>query len=148
MAGTSTGAYVFNGTSWTSSAGAPDLMHVSCPSAQFCAAVSGNNVPTYNGTSWTSPTFSGGPPPESLSCSGPTFCVAVGQHDELTFNGSVWSSPIEIDTAGNLIDVSCPETNFCAAVDDAGNALTYGSTVIVPGGAQAASAPNHAPPAS
>jgi len=35
-----------------------------------------------------------------------------------------WSAPVRVDTAGAITSVSCPATNFCAAVDSARNMLT------------------------
>lgn len=35
-----------------------------------------------------------------------------------------WSSPVHVDAAGAITAVSCPATNFCAAVDSARNLLT------------------------
>jgi hypothetical protein len=55
------------------------------------------------------------------------FCVAVGGRYALPYDGFLWGyvgiiKPI--DSAG-LRSVSCPSAAFCAAVDDAGNALIY-----------------------
>jgi hypothetical protein len=41
---------------------------------------------------------------------------------------ALWSSPSQVDAQSSLNSVSCPTTRFCAAVDDAGNALTYNGT--------------------
>jgi len=35
-----------------------------------------------------------------------------------------WSAPVHVDTAGAITSLSCPATNFCAAVDSARNLLT------------------------
>jgi hypothetical protein len=36
----------------------------------------------------------------------------------------VWSAPVHVDTAGAITSLSCPTTNFCAAVDSAKKLLT------------------------
>jgi len=54
----------------------------------------------------------------------------------VTYNGHAWTAPQPIDSQAELWSVSCPTATFCAAVDTAGNAVTYnGSTWTV--GAQA-----------
>jgi hypothetical protein len=39
-----------------------------------------------------------------------------------------WSAGSSIDTGNNFTSVSCPTPSFCAAVDNAGNVLTYNGT--------------------
>jgi hypothetical protein len=47
--------------------------------------------------------------------------------------GGTWSAPSDIDGIGVLNLVSCPSATFCAAIDNAGNALTYnGSSWTAP----------------
>lgn len=44
-----------------------------------------------------------------------------------------WSSPAAVDSGNTLLGVSCAGASFCAAVDNAGNALTFnGSTWTAP----------------
>jgi hypothetical protein len=137
-------AFTFNGTSW-SSATAIDpggrLSTVSCPSASFCAAVDyGSNAFTFNGTSWSSATaIDPGSYLQAVSCASASFCVAIDRRgNAFTFNGSTWSGPVNALPNGLTMGeggiswpvVSCPASDFCAAVDGAdGNVVTFdGST--------------------
>ncbi len=45
---------------------------------------------------------------------------------------SGWSSAREIDVHG-LVSISCPETSFCAAVDSAGQTMTYDRLLVEAG---------------
>ena len=133
-------AFTFNGTSW-SPATAIDpgnqLSTVSCPSASFCAAVDyGPNVVTFNGTSWSKPSaIDPGSYLQAVSCASASFCVAIDRKgNAFTFNGSTWSAPINADPNGLSMGeggiswpvVSCPASNFCAAVDGGGgNVVTF-----------------------
>ena len=133
-------AFTFNGTSW-SPATAIDpgnqLSTVSCPSASFCAAVDyGPNVVTFNGTSWSKPSaIDPGSYLQAVSCASASFCVAIDRKgNALTFNGSTWSAPVHADPNGLSMGeggiswpvVSCPTSNFCAAVDGSGgNVVTF-----------------------
>ena len=47
---------------------------------------------------------------------------------EATINGTTWSTPTPIDSYGDLNSISCVSANFCAAVDNSGNAVTYSGT--------------------
>jgi hypothetical protein len=141
-------AFTFNGTSW-SRATAIDpgnqLSTVSCPSAGFCAAVDyGPNVVTFNGTSWGKPSaIDPGSYLQAVSCASASFCVAMDRRgNAFTFNGSTWSAPVNADPNGLSMGeggiswpvVSCPASDFCAAVDGAGgNVVTFnGSTWTAP----------------
>jgi hypothetical protein len=118
---------------------------VSCPSASFCAAVDyGPNVVTFNGTSWSKPSaIDPGTHLQAVSCASASFCVAIDRKgNALTFNGSTWSAPVNADPNGLTMGeggiswpvVSCPASDFCAAVDGAdGNVVTFnGSTWSAP----------------
>jgi hypothetical protein len=118
---------------------------VSCPSASFCAAVDyGPNVVTFNGASWSKPSaIDPGTYLQAVSCASATFCVAIDRKgNALTFNGSAWSAPVNADPNGLSMGeggiswpvVSCPASDFCAAVDGAGgNVVTFnGSTWSAP----------------
>jgi hypothetical protein len=133
-------AFTFNGTAW-SPATAIDpgnqLSTVSCPSARFCAAVDyGQNVVTFNGTSWSKPlAIDPGSHLQAVSCASASFCVAFDRKgNALTFNGSAWSAPVNAAPDGLTMGeggiswpvVSCPSSDFCAAVDGAGgNVVTF-----------------------
>ena len=109
------------------------LVSVSCPSANFCAAVDNNgDLLTFDGTTWSAPQaidpshdnqFSS---LVSVSCPSANFCAAVDDNGNVvTFDGSTWGAPQAVDPGGSLVSVSCPSANFCAAVDDNGNVVTY-----------------------
>jgi hypothetical protein len=133
-------AFTFNGTRW-SPATAVDpgnqLSTVSCPSAAFCAAVDyGPNVVTFNGTSWSKPSaIDPGSHLQAVSCATASFCVALDRRgNAFTFNGRAWSAPVSALPNGLTMGeggiswpvVSCPASDFCAAVDGAdGNVATF-----------------------
>lgn len=133
-------AFTFNGKSW-SPATAIDpgnqLSTVSCPSASFCAAVDyGQNAVTFDGTSWSKPSaIDPGGYLQAVSCATASFCVAIDRKgNAFTFNGSTWSAPVNADPNGLSMGeggiswpvVSCPASDFCAAVDGAGgNVVTF-----------------------
>jgi len=133
-------AFTFNGTSWSPATAidpSNDLGTVSCPSASFCAAVDyGPNVVTFNGTSWSKPSaIDPGSYLQAVSCASASFCVAIDRKgNAFTFNGSTWSAPVNAVPDGLSMGeggvswpvVSCPASNFCAAVDGGGgNVVTF-----------------------
>ena len=141
-------AFTFNGTSW-SPATAVDpgnqLSTVSCPAASFCAAVDyGPNVVTFNGSTWAAPvSIDPGSHLQAVSCASASFCVAMDRRGKaFTFNGSTWAAPVTALPNGLTMGeggiswpvVSCPASDFCAAVDGAdGNVATFnGSTWAAP----------------
>jgi hypothetical protein len=129
--------FAFNGTSWSPATAIDpgnELSTVSCPSARFCAAVDyGPNVVTFNGTSWSKPSaIDPGSYLQAVSCASASFCVAIDRKgNALTFNGSTWSAPVNADPNGLSMGeggiswpvVSCPTSNFCAAVDGGGGSV-------------------------
>ena len=133
-------AFTFNGTSWSPATAIDpgnELSTVSCPSTTFCAAVDyGPNVVTFNGASWSKPSaIDPGTYLQAVSCASASFCVAIDRKgNALTFNGSTWSAPVNADPNGLTMGeggiswpvVSCPTSDFCAAVDGAtGNVVTF-----------------------
>jgi hypothetical protein len=141
-------AFTFNGTSWSPATAvdpAGQLSTVSCPSARFCAAVDyGPNVVTFNGSSWSKPSaIDPGSYLQAVSCASASFCLALDRKgNALTFNGRTWSAPVNATPDGLTMGeggiswpvVSCPASNFCAAVDgQEGNVVTFdGSTWTAP----------------
>lgn len=121
----------------------PRLVSVSCPSAQFCAAVGGTGTisapatrpgaETWNGSSWkvrpvSLPSDATGARFNQISCLSATFCEAVGSSDSGTteatlaevWRGTRWRvqrapSPVG-ETGGTLTGVSCVSSSFCEAV--------------------------------
>jgi hypothetical protein len=132
--------FTFNGTSWSPARvidPGNQLGTVSCPSASFCAAIDyGANVVTFNGAAWSKPSaIDPGGYLQAVSCASASFCVAIDRKgNALTFNGSTWSKPVNADPNGLTMGeggiswpvVSCPTSDFCAAVDGAdGNMVTF-----------------------
>lgn len=107
---------------------------VSCTSATFCAAVSNlDQVSLFNGTTWSTATTLPGPSqaaPLTVSCESPTFCSSDGDPGpgqgvsaiSWVFDGTTWTESTG-DGGGILEAVSCPEVDYCTAVDDVGNAM-------------------------
>ena len=141
-------AFTFNGTSWSPATAVDQgnqLSTVSCPSATFCAAVDyGPNAVTFNGSSWSKPSaIDPGSHLQAVSCATASFCVAIDRRgNAFTFNGRTWSAPVNALPNGLTMGeggiswpvVSCPASDFCAAVDGAdGNVVTFnGSTWTAP----------------
>ncbi len=125
------------------------LDSVSCPTAEFCAAVDGNGNALTGSLRWHADNID----PiagilDSVSCSSPSFCMAVDANGyALRWNGSAWSRPVwsassPVDRSGGaLTSVSCPASSDCVTVDGNGNALTWNGSAwsapeaIDPGGA-------------
>jgi len=116
-----------------SSAEFASVRSLTCPTSSFCAgSTTQHGIVTYNGQGWATTTS---PAPTSeyffnhVSCASATWCVAVGGSAVTTFDGQAWTAPQFIDPGmgaeTGLSTVSCPTTQFCAAVDEAGNAFTY-----------------------
>ena len=133
-------AFTFNGTSWSSATvidPGNELGTVSCPSASFCAAVDyGPNVITFNGAAWSKPSaIDPAGYLQAVSCATVSFCVAIDRRgNALTYNGSSWSAPVNADPNGLSMGeggiswpvVSCPTSDFCAAVDGSdGDLVTF-----------------------
>lgn len=123
-------SYRFHKGTWSSGPTSEfDLFAVSCPRANFCAAVDdlylhGHGY-VFNGKSWSTP-ISIGVSADSISCPTTTFCEAVAQSGQvLYYRGGAWSKPTRIDTANNtLSSISCASATFCVAVDAFGHVLT------------------------
>ena len=158
----------WNGANWqrqatpnppgnTSASVAPNLLGVSCPAADFCAAVGeyqsgffqASMAETWNGQQWTwqsfpVPTNSSGAELTGVSCTLPSFCEAVGGYLDVdtglnvTFaamwNGTSWSLQSTQNPDPNDFDfeqfntVSCSSPRFCEAWGS-GNAGNPGITL-------------------
>ena len=133
-------AFTFNGTSWSPASvidPGNQLSTVSCPGKSFCAAVDyGPDVITFNGRSWSKPSaIDPGSYLQAVSCASAAFCVAIDRRGKaFTFTGRTWSAPVNADPNGLTMGeggiswpvLSCPASNFCAAVDGAdGNVVTF-----------------------
>ena len=136
-------AEIWNGSSW-SIQGVPDtsiLMGVSCPTANFCLAVGGNDQDNGTMSSWTpaagwqTDLVGGQEVTTSVSCPATNWCWAVGRsypaRGAQGYYGTVafWGgSPADGNAIGNiqqLTGISCPTTSWCLAV---GNTTYNGSS--------------------
>ena len=133
----------WNGTTWTLETmpdGISELYGVSCPAADACAAVGGEQSVHWDGTSWTArqlakpPDYDPNSPARfaAISCASATSCSAVGSyfpaHGALLpvaeqWDGASWTvqtTPLPSGmTAGGLQDVSCTAPDACTAVGEA-----------------------------
>jgi photosystem II stability/assembly factor-like uncharacterized protein len=136
----------YNGTSWSGPSFIDSdgfaLTSVSCTATPttFCAAVdsNGNVFTSVDGSTW-SPLAVIDPDAflTSVSCATASFCVAVDAFGyALDYDGSSWSAPQIVDHGEDLDGVSCTTTpsDFCAAVDQAGNGVSYNGTWSAPFG--------------
>lgn len=113
---------------------------VSCPSKNFCVAVSrsgGSSSASVYRSKWRAPrVVDRGSAVSSVSCASAGFCFAGGAklvrgHADaggtvVRYRGHGWSKPTTIQSAPTgPTSMACPSNRFCAAVDAAGNALTF-----------------------
>lgn len=130
------GAWIWNGKTWSGSLPGIYLTSVSCTSPTFCMVIGNLNPGVYasawNGTSWTPQAEIDSPAGNSqVSCASPTFCAVVDDNgDAITFNGKSWSSPDSIDAGvlQPLAAVSCRTATFCMALDGFGQAFKWTGT--------------------
>ena len=129
--------YRFDGTSWHQAGQiGPDSLGsdyvLSCASASWCAAGSGDLAATWTSAGWTKPVDLGADF-NAVSCASPVFCVAGGISSSSggiavasVFNGTYWATPVIIDLkATEPPAVSCLSTKFCMLVTWDGDAITY-----------------------
>jgi hypothetical protein len=110
---------------------------VSCPTATFCAAVSGGSqVVTYNGSAWSAPTtVDSNEDLIAITCVSASFCMTISEHDLSIFNGTSWSVASRFDSVGSLTSISCATTSVCVAVDGSSGAsfTTVGNAYVYDG---------------
>ena len=102
---------------------------VSCPSANFCAAVDadGGGLLYQNG-SWPNPqkatSIDGTSTLKDISCSSNSFCAATDNAGNVVvYDDGIWEAPQAVDAAGHSMPgISCWSDGNCVAVDTAGNA--------------------------
>ncbi len=116
---------------------------ISCPSPSLCAAVIGNADPkhddvlTYTGSGWSSPTSLGVDvtATQSLSCAGPAYCMlSIPTFDQSGFfaqyaNGT-WSRPRPVmlggkELYGSVRSLSCTAQSFCLGSTDIDGIIAY-----------------------
>ncbi len=114
------------------------LDSVSCPSANFCAAVGGTgpgvvgSVIMWNGTSWSAPHVLSQSELNHVSCPSANFCL-TGAPDGTAFvwNGTSWSATPQIrwpNPNDGIIGVSCASASFCVAPDEDGDMRVWNGT--------------------
>lgn len=125
-------ASTFNGKRWSpgQAIGPPASYDISCPTANFCAAVGasgtpsgGSTVATFSRSRWSSMhVLVGGSPLNHLlgvSCATATFCVAINYGGSaLVYDGTRWASATTGVPQG-LWAISCPTRTFCMAISTA-----------------------------
>ena len=101
---------------------------ISCPDSGHCAAAFGPidvaTNPTGDYTAWHQVT--GRAVASAIACPATSLCVGGGRGFSIStapFAGGPWTQ-IGVDATNFIDSISCPSTSFCAAVDQAGNALT------------------------
>jgi hypothetical protein len=119
---------IYDGRFWSRApaVGPAASYRISCPSAEFCAAVgdSGtpggpNTVATFDGDSWSTSVLPSAGVSDRLfdvSCATNSFCVAIDLDGiSLTYDGRTWS-PHRAPALRGATSVSCPVRSFCMAV--------------------------------
>jgi hypothetical protein len=107
---------------------------VSCPTANFCAAVdAAGDVYYYNGASWSADVdnpIDSGNRFTSIDCLSASFCMAADyEGNVLSYDGTNWSAPDNIDPGGPAFNtVSCPSTSWCLATDNNAGYFTWNSS--------------------
>ncbi len=126
--------------SWTDEgvvhpSGGHSLRSISCPSADFCAAVDEvGKVVTYDGTSWSWPVDSqthAARTDRTIACSDAERCVVVDDRGRMSiFDGSTWTAPAQLAPTGTpLSQLACESGGRCVAIDGDDNAYVLdGST--------------------
>jgi hypothetical protein len=137
----------FDGRSWSEgqAVGPSATYEISCPTADFCAAVGASGTPggpktvaTFDGRSWSTtvlPARSSGAVSDRLfdvSCPTISFCIAVDlDGSALTYDGRAWS-PNRGPAMRDTTSVSCPTTTFCMAVGQGGYSTFDGKAWSAP----------------
>jgi hypothetical protein len=104
---------------------------LSCPSAQFCAALdTGGSAAMYINGKWHAPILVDptGEDVTALSCSSASFCIAMDPYGPaLRWNGKQWSRPTKIHFLPT--SVSCVSAHFCLAVSSTGESSSFNGAV-------------------
>jgi hypothetical protein len=109
---------------------------MSCPTAEFCAAVDGyGNVLTFNGTQWSAAHWiEPDTPLAAVSCTSSSFCVALDYNwRSLVMRGSQWSAPMSgpgdgVQPRSLRPAISCAAPTFCISVADGLTSVFDGSS--------------------
>ena len=107
---------------------------VSCPTANFCAALIADartvgSAIIWNGTSWSAPQVLLNQNLNHVSCPSPSFCLAAAPNGTaFIWNGTSWSSGSRVrwpNPTDGLTNVSCASATFCAAPDVDGDVRVW-----------------------
>jgi PASTA domain len=103
---------------------------VSCPSEEFCLALTPTGGVIYEKGSWGKPfvidSHANGNDLRSVSCISRSYCFAVGvQGKVFSYNGAVWTGPLHVAHERELNSVSCFSTSFCVAGGQEGYVAVY-----------------------
>jgi hypothetical protein len=119
--------------------GTDPFVSVSCPSEEFCLAITPTHGVIYEKGSWgktftVDPAVSGGNDLRSVSCTKSTFCLAVGIGGKVfSYDGTVWTGPVHVANGRELNSVSCFSTSFCVVGGKEGYVAVYnGSSWLSP----------------
>jgi hypothetical protein len=131
------------------------LVGISCPTAQFCAAISAlpgdvlvSTDPAGGAAGWKATELPGGGVPQAIDCPTSTLCVIVDSTGDVitstdpTGGASAWSSA-SVNPGNSLDGVGCAGTALCVAAGaglststmPAGGASAWRTTTAVSGGA-------------
>ncbi len=119
----------FDGSVWTFKVGTSDVTQfVDCVSTTFCASVGSDGLArTFDGNAWSGPV---GVDPvlgsaTAVSCAAAPFCaVATSTGAVVTRGASGWSPAKALQPGVEPTGISCPSSQFCAAIG-AGNVQTF-----------------------
>jgi hypothetical protein len=112
-------------TTWTGAANAITVSvwqaSLSCSSATWCLGVVGQDVFTYDGTTWSHAGQAESPNGGNVtgvSCVSSTFCMAVDSiGNALEYDGTAWSATSNVVSATySQASVSCSSVTFCVTV--------------------------------
>ncbi|WP_323101158.1 hypothetical protein [Intrasporangium sp. YIM S08009] len=118
-----------SGSGWVASylgtAGLSTTFDLSCTSASFCLATSGNAYRAWrwDGRSWSNAARTESAvllDVESLSCTSPTSCTGVGDGRSGRWNGSSWSVRDLYPIYGASYSMDCATSSTCVVVDNRG----------------------------
>ncbi|MGO9150722.1 MAG: hypothetical protein ACLP1E_11125 [Acidimicrobiales bacterium] len=104
-----------------------DTTAVSCISSSFCVAVDQKGgIVEYDNSAWNHLVIDGSTEINSLSCLSVGDCLVVdGVGNALRLSGGRWSGPQDIDGAADFQGISCASQDFCSAVGNGGQAVSF-----------------------
>jgi len=138
--------WITNGSSWTEGgaitgrAAGDNTVSITCTATTFCLSTSKTgNASLFNGSSWSTQqvdSLSHGLNQMASSCFGTTCrAITAGNYAYQTTNGTTWglNDPPNVGAStlfGGASSMSCPSADTCVATNGAGDATTYGLSII------------------